>query len=115
MQAHREAGSRDSTSEAAAEGSSPRNQFSLRSLIDLPWNVQFDSTLRYVDALRTPQIPSYVTLDVRLAWMPCKDLEIAVVGRNLLENRHSEFAPTFVGTQRTEVERSFYGSVVWHF
>jgi iron complex outermembrane receptor protein len=115
VQAHREAGSRDSTSEAAAEGSSPRNQFSLRSLIDLPWNVQFDSTLRYVDALRTPQIPSYVTLDVRLAWMPCKDLEIAVVGRNLLENRHREFAPTFVGTQRTEVERSFYGTVVWHF
>jgi iron complex outermembrane recepter protein len=65
--------------------------------------------------LPAPHIPSYLTLDLRLAWSPRKDLEIAIVGRDLLDNRHPEFAPTFVGTQRTEVERSFYGTVVWHF
>jgi len=26
-----------------------------------------------------------------------------------------EFAPTFIGTQQTEVERSVYGTVVWRF
>jgi hypothetical protein len=40
---------------------------------------------------------------------------LAIVGRNLLDDRHPEFAPTFVGTQRTEIQRSFYGTVVWHF
>lgn len=115
LQLHRDNDSRDLTTEGAAEGSSPRNQFSFCSLLELPWNIQFDSTVRYVDSLPAPQIPSYVTVDLRLAWFPRKDLEIAIVGRNLLDDRHAEFAPTFVGTQRTEVPRSFYGTVVWHF
>lgn len=115
IQIHREAGSHDTTTEFMTEGSSPKNQVLIRSLLDLPWNVQLDTTFRYVDSLYAPRIPSYVTLDVRLAWFPRKDLELAIVGRNLLDDRHPEFAPTFVGTQRTEVQRSFYGTVVWHF
>jgi len=78
--------------------------------------------LRYVDVLPAvnsvpirPKIPSYITLDVRLAWLPRKNLEIAIVGQNLLDDRHPEFAPTFIGTQQTEVERSIYGTVVWRF
>jgi iron complex outermembrane receptor protein len=114
-QLHRKPGSHDTRTEQTAEGSSPRNQFFIRSLVDLGWNVQFGSTLRYVDALPAPKIPSYLTLDLRLAWSPRKDLEFAVVGQNLLDDRHPEFAPTFIGTQQTEVQRSVYGTVVWHF
>jgi len=114
-QLHREPGSRDTTTEAIDEGSSPHNQFFIRSLLDVGWNIQFDSTLRYVDVLPLPKVPSYITLDLRLAWSPRKDLEFAVVGRNLLDDRHPEFAPTFIGTQKTEVERSVYGMVVWHY
>ena len=122
---HRESSSRDPSTDRIDEGSSPHNQFFIRSMFDLGWNIQFDSTLRYVDVLPTifdrtgrvvsPKIPSYLTLDLRLAWSPRKDLEFAVVGRNLLDNHHPEFAPTFIGTQGTEVERSVYGMVVWHY
>jgi iron complex outermembrane receptor protein len=112
---HRKSGSRDASTETITEGSSPHHQFYIRSIIDLGWNIQFDSILRYVDVLSAPQIPSYVTLDLRLAWSPRKDLEIAIVGQNLLDDRHPEFAPTFIGTQQTEVERSVYGTVVWRF
>jgi iron complex outermembrane recepter protein len=112
---HRESGSHDTSTETTIEGSSPHNQFFIRSLINLGWNVQFDSTLRYVDVLAAPKVPSYITLDVRLAWSPRKDLEFAIVGQNLLDERHPEFAPTFIGTQQTEVERSVYGTVVWRF
>ncbi len=115
VQLHRKAGSHDNSTEATTEGSSPRNQFFIRSLLDLGWNIQFDSTLRYVDVVPAQKIPSYLTLDLRLAWLPRKDLEIAIVGQNLLDDRHPEFAPTFIGTQQTEVERSIYGTVVWRF
>jgi iron complex outermembrane receptor protein len=81
----------------------------------LGWNIEFDSTLRYVDVLPAPKIPSYLTLDLRLAWSPRKNLEFAIVGQNLLDDRHPEFAPTFVGTQKTEVQRSVYGTVLWRF
>ena len=124
-QLHRETSSRDTSTDRIDEGSSPHNQFFIRSMFDVGWNIQFDSTLRYVDVLPTvfdrtgrvvsPKIPSYVTLDLRLAWSPRKDLEFAVVGRNLLDNHHPEFAPTFIGTPTTEVERSVYGMVVWHY
>jgi len=112
---HRESGSHDTTTEASIEGSSPHHQFFVRSMINLGWNVQFDSTLRYVDVLPAPKVPSYLTLDVRVAWSPRKNLEISVVGQNLLDDRHPEFAPTFIGTQQTQVERSVYGMVVWRF
>jgi iron complex outermembrane receptor protein len=114
-QLHRKSGSRDASTETITEGSSPHHQFFIRSIVDLPWDIQFASTLRYVDVLAAPKIPSYVTVDVRLAWWPRKDLEIAIVGQNLLDDRHPEFAPTFIGTQQTEVERSVYGTVVWRF
>jgi iron complex outermembrane receptor protein len=111
----REHGSHDGMTVTTDEGSSPHNQFSLQSLVDLGWNIQFDSTLRYVDTLVAPKIPSYVTIDLRLAWSPRKDLEIAIVGRNLLDDQHPEFAPTFIGTQKSEVERSVYGTVIWRY
>jgi iron complex outermembrane receptor protein len=111
----RDHGSHDGMTVTTDEGSSPHNQFSLQSLVDLGWNIQFDSTLRYVDTLVAPKIPSYVTIDLRLAWSPRKDLEIAIVGRNLLDDQHPEFAPTFIGTQKSEVERSVYGTVVWRY
>lgn len=108
-------GSHDRNTVMIDEGSSPHNQFFIRSILDVGWNVEFDSTLRYVDVLPFPKIPSYVTLDVRLAWSPLKNLEIAIVGQNLLDDRHPEFAPTFIGTQQSEVQRSVYGKVVWRF
>ena len=112
---HRKGASRDSSTEGTTEGSSPRHQFFIRSLLNIGQQVQFDSTLRYVDALPAPDIPSYLTLDLRLAWRPTKDLEFAIVAQNLLDNRHPEFAPTFIVTPRTEVERGVYGHVVCYF
>ena len=51
-----------------------------------------------------------MTLDARLAWSPRKNLEFAIVGQNLLDDRHPEFSPTFIGTQKTEVEKK----CLWH-
>ena len=54
-------------------------------------------------------------LDARLAWRPTEDLELAIVGRNLLHDEHQEFAPTFVNHVPTAVEREVYGKVTWRF
>jgi iron complex outermembrane recepter protein len=98
-----------------AEKSSPRHQASLRSSFNLPGNVELDLWGRYVDRLPAFDISSYVTLDARLAWEPVAGLELALVGQNLLDNRHLEFEPEFLGTQATEVERSVYVKLTWRF
>ncbi len=114
VQLHLRPGSTDTT-QAAAEGTSPRHQVTLVSSWDLPRNLTFDTTVRYVDNLRGVQIPAYLTADVRLAWKPRPNLEIALVGQNLLDNLHPEYAPRFIRTERTEVERAVYGKVTYTF
>ncbi|HTL71641.1 MAG TPA: TonB-dependent receptor plug domain-containing protein [Candidatus Eisenbacteria bacterium] len=100
--------------EGRTEGSSPRNQVSIRSLLDLPCQMEFDSQLRYVDSLVSLNTDSYVELDLRLAWHPAKNCEISIVGQNLLDNHHVEFASKSDPTA-PQVERSVYAKVVWTF
>ncbi len=98
------------------EESSPQHQFSLRSELDLPGNVELDLWGRYVDSLGAPlDIPSYITLDARIGWKPIPSLEISLVGQNLFDDRHPEFDPEFLGIQATEVEPSVYGKITWRF
>ncbi len=93
----------------------PANQFSLRSEIKLGKNVEFDAWVRYVDSLKEIGIDAYATLDLRLAWRPFKDLELAVIGQNLLEDRHAEFMSPFFSNKVSEVERGIYGKITWKF
>lgn len=99
----------------AAEGASPVHQFSLRSAFDLPGNVQFDSGLRYVDQLVSLGVPSYVVMDLRLAWRPAKQWEFSLVGQNLLDRSHPEYVSSFLTATPTEVEHSIYGQITWRF
>jgi iron complex outermembrane receptor protein len=79
--------------------------------MDLPAHFQFDATARYVDTLPSPNVPSYLTFDLRIA-KQFNHLELAVVGQNLAQAHHPEFgAPG----SRQEIERSVYGKVTWSF
>ena len=94
------------------EGNDPEQQFLLRSSMDLPGHLALDASIRYVDRLPAPYVPSYFGVDLRLAWRPVKDLELAVVGQNLLDNQHPEFG---AAATRQEIERSVYGKITWRF
>jgi iron complex outermembrane recepter protein len=93
----------------------PRHQFSIRSSMNLGKNIEADAWLRYVDGFDNGGVPSYFTLDLKLAWRPVKNLELALVGQNLLENRHQEFRPEQFSTQVYEMQRGFYGKLTWRF
>jgi iron complex outermembrane receptor protein len=97
------------------EGNAPQHQFTLRSQMNLPNQVEFDVGLRFVDALENPHVPAYTTFDVRLSWKPKPNLELSLIGLNLLEPRHAEFAATQVTTPQREVQRSVYAKISWRF
>lgn len=123
MQMHVKEGYNDVIAERANERNSPHHQFFARSAIDFGrkrdfgYELSFDTLLRYVDVIEVAgtAIPSYWTADVRLGWKPHADWEISIVAQNLLDNQHPEFHPTTIPTQRTEVERSVYAKVTFHF
>ncbi len=101
-------------------GSSPQQRLSLRSAIS-PWNnIELDVLFRYVDSnfstsvLQVKKIKDYVSLDIRLAWQPIKDIELSVVGQNLLADHHLEYTPELVSAP-TEIDRGVYGKLSWQF
>jgi iron complex outermembrane receptor protein len=104
----------DSTDTTSVPGSEtdPRYQFSLRSSMNLPHNVELDIALRSIGGLSSTNVPNYSALDARLGWWVTKSVEVSLAGFNLLDSRHPEFG-TLSG--RSEIERSVYGKVLWKF
>jgi iron complex outermembrane receptor protein len=101
------------TNVAQLAGPNPRNQVYVRSSWDLPNHVQFDLIPRYVDSLSYIDIPTYITMDMRLAWQRTKNMELSIVGQNLLQAHHAEFFD-FVGQLvQTQVPRSVYAMITW--
>ena len=114
LQLHTSGDSTDTFSEDGAEDDIPNHQFSFRSMMDLPGDLEFDSWIRYVDSVPSVDVDSYITLDARLGWNLTEKIELSIVGRNLLEKRHKEYGPSsIINTQVTDIERSVYASITW--
>jgi iron complex outermembrane receptor protein len=114
MDIDRDADSLDLSSPDPA-GASPRHQFSVRSSIDLPKNLEQDVTWRYVGGLDGLAIPSYYSLDAHLGWAATPHIDLSIGGQNLTNNEHLEFRPDFIATTPTVVKRTFQVTARWKF
>lgn len=101
---------------ARTERLNPKHMFSLHGSFDLAPRIELDAILRFVDELPgtafpgfTEEIPAYTELDVGLGWHARRDLELSLVGQNLLDSHHPEHSLAF------EVQRGVYGKVTWRF
>ncbi len=94
----------------STEAEMPRQQFSVRSYWNITPVLQWDNMLYYVDGITAPA-DSYFRYDTRLGWHVLPDVEVSLIGQNLLEPRHAEFP----GVPQAEVDRSFIGRVTWKF
>jgi iron complex outermembrane receptor protein len=95
----------------ALSGSSPRHEVTVQSAFDISKVLTLDLTYRYVSALPGQLVPAYSTADARLAWRFRPELELSVVGQNLLQPYHFEFAGDpgpLVG-----IRRSVYAELRW--
>jgi len=95
------------------EQSVPHNQAQLHSLWDLGNHWELDAGLRYVDMMMLNSVPNYITMDLRLGWRPSEKFEVALVGQNLLDDHHPEFANSPMMPVVTEVRRTVYAQMVW--
>jgi iron complex outermembrane recepter protein len=97
-------------------GSSPSSMVSFQSLFNLPKHFELDQTYRFSSSLPAVSVGSYSTADVRLGWrsevFEGQNLDLSVIGQNLLEPYHVEFGgvdpPPMVG-----IKRSIYGKITW--
>lgn len=104
---------------ALNETADPRNQFSLHSSMTFNTNFEFDLGARWVDELRINNngepayVPEYGEVDIRLGWKLRKNIELSLVGQNLLHKHHQEFG--IPGPTQREVGRNIYSKFQLHF
>lgn len=101
----------------------PRHQLALHSSHDLSETLLLDLWGVYVDEVPVPsssaqtlglRVDDYLTLNLRLAWTPVRNLELSVAGKNLLDERHLEYLGELY-TPPTEVTRSVYAQARWEW
>jgi iron complex outermembrane receptor protein len=102
---------------------SPKHQFSIQSAVNVNKDLQFNLWARYVDSLTASKemlsisktiVDAYLTLDANVSWRPAENLELMLVGQNLLNSSHLEYVSEF-STPLTEIERSVYGKLTYYF
>ena len=105
------------------ENSSPQHQASVRTGFELNKKTHLNLWARYVGTLKAPsavaydsgiQVDSYVALDANIVWKPVENLELMLVGQNLLDSQHQEFVDEFF-TPAIEIGRSVYAKLTWKF
>jgi iron complex outermembrane receptor protein len=96
------------------EHDAPRNQFAVRSLVNLPWNFELDTQVFWLGKLQSQGISSYARFDARIGWRPIEGVELSVVGQNLTDGRHGEFGAGVLSLE-SAVPRSVYGKVTYRW
>ena len=104
-------GSQDIGTAPIVDGSSPQQEVSLQSELDLPKHFAFDFTFRYVSALTALDIPAYTTGGARLGWTFKRQFEFSVIGANLFQPYHLEYANS--PGPNVAIRRSIYGRLIW--
>jgi iron complex outermembrane receptor protein len=88
-----------------AAGNDPAHQWTIRSSLDLTGNTGVDISIRRVGALPSPSVPAYTAVDLRYAWKPRRELELALIAQNLFDRAHPEFG---TAATRSEIARGVF-------
>ena len=83
--------SRDVAASTALANNDARRQWFLRSYFDLSDAHKVDFSLRYNSGLPNPAVPAYTELDAQWTWNIGPDLDLALIGKNLLHASHAEY------------------------
>lgn len=112
---HLDPSSLDTTSVAAAEGSTPVNSIQLRSHFTFSHKLAWDTSAYFVGRLTDPKIASYTRVDTALSWHFREGLSVSLVGQNLVRDRHLEFIESTGASLSTLIKRSGFLKFTWQF
>ena len=110
IQMSKQPGSLDGSQERRNEGLSPRHQIQAQTSFDLPGQWSLDGLARYVSELPAGPVPSYATVDARLAWQVTARMELALVGQDLAQAQHVEWTSS---GGNIGIQRSAYIKITW--
>lgn len=115
MYLHTNLNSNDTTTVADALGSNPGHQAELRSHVNLPHGIDWDSSAYFVGRLPAQSVASYTRLDSQLTWRFSERGQLSIVGQNLLLDHHVEATDAYAVVNSSEVKRTAYIKIAWRF
>jgi iron complex outermembrane receptor protein len=94
-----------------------RNQVSLHSYLDIADDLEFNVSGYYAGPRTPPSLSKteYFRLDAGLTWRPTENIELALVGQNLLDAGHHETRDPLFHVDGAEIPRAVYGQVTFRF
>lgn len=111
MELRRGTNSLDVGTAPITEGSSPRHEATLTSGLDFSKALSLDLTFRYESRLPSQDIRAYTTADTRFDWHARSGLMFSVVGQNLFQPYHFEYASS--PGPNVAIKRAIYGQITW--
>jgi len=106
-------GSNDFAAPSAA-GRDPSRTWQIRSAFNISPDKEFDIFIRRSAKLtyltEEDEVSEYTAVDARLGWQVRKDIEVSLIGQNLLGTEHAEYGSVLY---RSELPRSVFLKVVW--
>jgi iron complex outermembrane receptor protein len=115
MHLRTEASSLDTTRAEHVAGSNPVHQAQIRSHVALSRGIGWDASAYFTGRLAAQSVASYTRLDMQLTWRLTESGELSLTGQNLLRDHHVEFNDDFTVVDPSQVKRSVYAKLTWHF
>jgi iron complex outermembrane receptor protein len=106
--------SRDTVA-ASFDGNAPRAQWQLRSGFAIGPRVQLDALVFHTGALATMGVAAYTRADARLEVPLTRGVSVSVVGQNLVDPAHAEYAGKGAIVTPTLVPRSARVQLTWQY
>lgn len=98
-----------------ADKTSPQHRLSLRSNYDISDKLEINLWVRYNSKIAFYDIPDYVTMDAKLVFKPVRNVELFLVGQNLLSESHREFVSDTIPSIPGRIPRGIYVGAQWRF
>ncbi len=98
---------------ATTDRKTPSHQAVLRSQLELPLDLELDTTLFYTSTINSLDVPGYLRVDLRLGWEPFEGVELSLTAENLFDKDHLEW----IGAEApsTRVPRSVHARATVRF
>jgi iron complex outermembrane receptor protein len=100
---------------AQTDGSTPNNQWQVRSVFSPGTRAALDLAIFHVGRLEQLQVAAYTRADINAEWRFTSRLSAMVIGQNLFDAAHAEFGTTGSLLLATEVPRSASLRLRWTF
>lgn len=100
-----------------------KHKASLQLTHQVTSRLEWSAFLRYIDKITILgpgsfdgySVPAYTSLDLKVKYQLDPDVDISLVGQNLLEASHKEFLDDITISPATEIQRGLYLNLDWRF